>query len=163
MAGLAESKPDEHATLKDQCVGDINDLRDRIRSDEGYFRREGTCKPLMNCASPPYNGILSRAERMTRNFERSRSRRVTTSHFVNESIRYYGILDKISLKLTLCGGVCDRDDTNECVSEHYSCVRYGGEGCVQKYTTGCNLSDYFLPYSNHRRTRNLSTPTKGVR
>ena len=53
MAGLAESRSDEHTSLKEVCVDTIESLIEDIRKVENHYKKEKICQPLLECAEPP--------------------------------------------------------------------------------------------------------------
>ena len=167
MAGLAESRSDEHTSLKEACVDTIESLIEDIRKIEDHYKKEKICQPLLECADPPYNAILSRAEKAAGVLERSRPSNSAIQLELSTNFHY--ALKEIHERLLSCDYQCDRyrsryrnryrggtrirnrnrngnGNRNRCAHESYSCVSYNDEGrCVQKYTAGCSLGDYFLP------------------
>ena len=165
MAGLAESTPDEHATLREACVDTVESLIEDIREVENLYRSEGICKPLLECANSPYDAMLSQAEKAAKTLERSRPSNLGI-HLKLSTNYHYG-LKEIHERLLGCDYQCDRyrdryrhrqrsrnrirnrmrnRNRDTCAHERYSCVSRNNEGeCAQKYTAGCDLKDYFLP------------------
>ena len=132
MESLIDSKPDEYATLKDACIGEITKLANAIDNETKAHKDRKTCKPLLECDPPPYRGTTIMARSTANSLRRS-------NYWFSKAANYYDSLLTIKYKLKRCDCVygielgtefgCSRyaQRPNGC----YNCAGHNGRSCVR--------------------------------